>query len=310
MYLLHFDKVKSMKVLIIGLGSIGQRHKKVLINLGCFVKTLSRREGLSDFLSIENAFTELYDFVVICNETALHIPTILKVRSLKFTGPIFIEKPLSIGMKDVLSISNDPALWVCYNLRFHPVLLKLQEHILTEKKLYYAHLHVGQILSSWRKGREHLKTYSALKKLGGGVVHDLSHEIDWAQWLLGPFSSIQSYIRKLSNETYDSEDFCLIIASNERCPIISINLNYLDKNPTRFSYISGEFQIAKVDLINSEIKLNNEVWTFFDGMNESYINMWNEALDICKGLLRKNFCNIQEAILVQSSIQDIFGASS
>jgi len=298
---------KMTTVLIIGHGSVGQKHYSILKEMGCTVKVLSRRQDVGDYQYLSQALEETFDIVVIANETSAHLETLCQIQDRNFKGHIFVEKPLAISSQDISVIRYPDRIWVGYNLRFHPAVLKLKALLDSYKNpAYYAHFHVGQTLSTWRQGRDHLKTYSAVKQLGGGVLHDLSHEIDLAQWLFGPWSFVKSSVKKSGNQTVDSEDLAIVIAQSNQGPLISLNMNYLDMIPTRFIQISLETQNIKVNLIESTIDNNNALEEFSEGMAESYKNMWHEMLSICHGEPRKFLCDFAEGRHVLQSIEDIY----
>lgn len=298
---------KMTKVLIIGHGSVGRKHCSILKEIGCTVKVLSRRQDIGDYQCLTQALKEVFDLIVIANETSIHLETLCQLQEHDFKGHIFVEKPLAISSQDRSVMRYPDRIWVGYNLRFHPAILQLKTFLESHKgPVYYAHFHVGQALSTWRKGRDHLKTYSAIKKLGGGVLHDLSHEIDLAQWLFGSWSSIKSFVKKCSKQTIDSEDLSLVIAKSSQGPLVSLNMNYLDVTPTRFIQISSETHTIKVNLVGSTIEYNNELKEFSDGMAKSYKNMWHEMLRVVQGESRKSLCNFSEGRHVLQSIDDIY----
>ena len=48
----------------------------------------------------------------------------------------------------------------------------------------------GRIIRDWRPGRDHRTTASATQQAGGGVLRDLSHELDYLLWLFGPWQRV------------------------------------------------------------------------------------------------------------------------
>ena len=103
-------------------------------------------------------------------------------------------------------------LMVGYNLRYMKSLIKFRE-ILSKKKIgkiLSVRSEVGSYLPSWRKDTDYKKSVSAKKKLGGGVLLELSHDIDYLFWLFGKVEWVSATIYKQSNLKIDTEDTAII----------------------------------------------------------------------------------------------------
>ena len=62
-------------------------------------------------------------------------------------------------------------------------------------------------LPSWRKNINYQESNSARKKYGGGALLELSHEIDYIQWILsGNLNLNFASLRRISNLKIDTED--------------------------------------------------------------------------------------------------------
>src|SRR5690606_29956228 len=106
------------------------------------------------------------------------------------------EKPLSDSLESFarageVLLENSAKIEVAYNLRFMPSAIRLKE-LLTEQivgRIHSVSIEVGQYLPDWRPATDYRKNVSACKKLGGGVLLELSHELDYLTWLFGEFDS-------------------------------------------------------------------------------------------------------------------------
>ena len=119
-------------------------------------------------------------------------------------------------------------VFVAYNFRFHPVLNYLRKE-LKDQQVISTNIYCGQYLPGWRPNTDYRKCYSSSKKEGGGVLRDLSHEIDYAIWLFGEYEKLTAIGGKYSSLEIDSEDCISILLKMEKCNIVNITLNYLDK---------------------------------------------------------------------------------
>ena len=91
--------------------------------------------------------------------------------------------------------ANTNKVFVGYNLRFHPVIKKLKKEI-KNKKIFNVNIQNSSYLPSWRKNNVYTKTSSAKKALGGGVLLDISHELDFIRYLFGSFKINMLLIKK------------------------------------------------------------------------------------------------------------------
>jgi len=175
-----------VKALVIGHGSIGQRHVRILRALGCDVAIISRRE-----LGFQSCYTDLLraleehrpEYVVVANPTSRHLETITALASAGFAGKVLVEKPL-FGRSRTFIETPFSQFAVAYNLRFHPVVQRLRELLLGEV-IISAQAYVGQYLPDWRPASDYRQSYSASAAQGGGALRDLSHELDYLAWIFG-----------------------------------------------------------------------------------------------------------------------------
>lgn len=250
-----------MNVLVIGYGSIGKRHCRILSDLGCNVVVISEHnKQIESPYPTFNNLTKCLDkqtpeYVVIANETIFHFNTVVDLIKFGFSGYVLVEKPLfhkNFSLPDFM-FKN---LFVGYNLRFHPLIQKLH-NILQNENIISTTVYVGEYLPNWRPGYDYKLTYSALKEMGGGVLRDLSHELDYINWLMGRWEKLIALGGKYSSLEIDSDDVFTIMMTTKKCPVINIQMNYLDKAKRREIIINTEKITIKVDLINGFIEIDN-----------------------------------------------------
>lgn len=241
-----------MKIGLIGFGSIGKRHVENLIKLGFKDITLLRVKGRSNELKLNELFIESeflnihFDFIIISNPPSKHFYFIKKLVLLQRN--FIVEKPLVHLIEEVKELKyvlkDYNGLDFCaFNLRFHPAVKKVKE-LLNNKiigKIYSARFFVGQNLIDWRPDSDYKESYSAKINLGGGVILDLIHEIDLAQFYFGKEKKhFHSIVDKLSTLRIETEDIAEIHYKSEQDVIVSIHLDYLVKGYSRYFEIIGE----------------------------------------------------------------------
>jgi len=262
-----------MKIVFFGLGSIGKRHARLLLDNFNF-KLAAFRSGKGNETN-ELGLEEIYDWnrvikfnpciAFISNPTFLHITTALKCTELNCA--LFIEKPISMdvdGLNELTEIikENNIVTYVAYNLRYHPVIEQLKNYCINNKLHYYRSV-CTSYLPDWRPGIDHIKHYSSIREEGGGVVLELSHEIDLANYLLGCPLKIKGNTGKSSNVTFNAEDHANIFFESPKGNG-HIHLNFFSHQSIRYIDIDFATFSVRGDLINnciSEYKNGNKIFS-------------------------------------------------
>jgi len=114
------------------------------------------------------------------------------LQALRADADVFIEKPLSHCLDGVGKLSSEASnrervVQVGYNLRFHPGNTDAEEvdDDGVAGRILWARAEVGQYLPTGGRAGLPAELY-ARRELGGGIILDASHEIDYVLWLLGP----------------------------------------------------------------------------------------------------------------------------
>lgn len=301
-----------MKVLIIGLGSIAQKHIDAInkIDQCASIYALRSNTNSQSFTNIIDLYNLAdvpndIDFILISNPTSLHSKTILKV--IDFNKPLFIEKPVFdsiINNEEIVRLIEKKNIktYVGCNLRFHPALNFIKTYLNSgNSKINEVNVYCGSYLPNWRPQQDYTKSYSANQKLGGGVHLDLIHELDYTIWLFGKpinYNSIKRKVSKLSIDTFDYANYNLSYPDFN----VSITLNYYRTTPKRHIEIVLENETLICDLLTSTItnSENKIIYTdnefdssktylyqmnyFIDNLKNEYIymNNINESFEILK----------------------------
>lgn len=252
-----------MKIVFFGLGSIGQKHANILLRnyqheLYAFrsnAKGSPNKLGVRELHSWDEVEKLKPDVAFITNPTYLHIETAIKCA--KIECKLFIEKPISKdlkGLDELLKIVKEKNLvtYVAYNLRFHPVIEELKKYI-EKNKILHARVVCTSFLPNWRPNDDYLKGYSANTNMGGGVILDLSHELDYMSFLLGGINKIDGKYSRKSKVTVDAEDYVDYLLETKKGPV-NIHINFFSQFRQRYIQIDFEESTILADLISAEIK--------------------------------------------------------
>jgi len=231
----------------------------------------------------------------------LHDETLKKIRSFHFQGTILVEKPLfsSFQSADRLLPHN---VYVAYNLRFHALFYHLRNLLVADALISFS-VQTGSYLPDWRKNRDYRAGYSAQKKLGGGVLRDLSHELDYILWFCGKCVEVTAIGGHLSALEIDSDDIYSILMRCENCAVVNIQLDYLNRTPTRKITIHTKKQNTIIlDLIKGDLVVNGELqFQVNEPIAQTYIKQ--HALMIEKKFT--DFCDYNQGLRVVALMEAI-----
>lgn len=231
-----------MKILLIGLGSIGSRHLGNLLSLGhkdiilyrtkkSLMKGIRRFSSFPVYNDIDEAIAQKPDIAIIANPTSLHIAVALKCANAGCD--LFIEKPLShnlVHLQELDSIVKKKGLitFIGCQFRFHPHLQTIKKWIedKTLGRIIYASARWAEYLPDWHLWEDYRKGYSALKEMGGGVILTLIHPIDYLYWFFGKTSKVLCAHGKLTGLDIDVEGIAEIILNFKNKIIGHIHIDY------------------------------------------------------------------------------------
>lgn len=270
-----------MKFLICGLGSIGQRHvrmiRQVMGDTADIAAYRSRRldvvisdaldatfgtrpeehYSLHSFYDLKEALAWKPDAVFVTNPISLHVPTALQAA--RAGCHLFIEKPVAHDDGEVTELARlvHEKRLVCmvgYQLRYHPAYLKVRELLAAEAigRVTSVDLHFGEWLPGMHPYEDYRDSHTVRKDQGGGVILCLSHEVDLACWLFGKPRSVYAaggHLSDLEMDVEDTADIILTCGAVGREFPVHIHLDFLQKPPRRYAHIVGEKGTIHVNYI-------------------------------------------------------------
>ncbi|WKZ26171.1 MAG: Gfo/Idh/MocA family oxidoreductase [Candidatus Paceibacterota bacterium] len=261
----------NTKILIIGFGSIGQRHYRNLVSLGYKnitvfdtdvkkIKYQKLKIKILDKKTLGN-----FDIAFICNPNHKHVEASIKCAEAGLH--LFIEKPLSHDLKGVTKLekllkSKKLIDMVACNMRFHPAFLVIKKYIDSGKlgKIYSVDHEFGYYLPYWRPGTDYRKNYAAKNKMGGGIVLDDIHEFDLLFWI-NNFSPVKKHliIKEHSGSLkIETEDIAKGIFQFKNGLSGSVSCDYLSKKYHRICRVVGEKGNLSWDWNENIVWLENE----------------------------------------------------
>lgn len=194
------------RVVVIGAGSIGERHARCFqatgrVEVGLaevnrdLAHTVASRYGITDIFSdIREAIDADYTTAVVATPASMHIPL---SRQLAAAGVhLLIEKPLAVELDGAAELEvavreADLIAAVAYVYRAHPALCAMRTAIRAGRFGRPVQIVAvsGQHFPTYRPA--YRDTYYAHRRAGGGAVQDaLTHVLNAGEWLVGPVTRL------------------------------------------------------------------------------------------------------------------------
>lgn len=274
-------KIKNLA--IIGLGSIGRRHLRLLKEVRPDISVTLIRSGKGQswpeeslakrtVYSIDQALSEGIQAAIISTPASLHIPQALEFVTADI--PLLIEKPLSNNLLDVEKLktfytNNKNLILIGYVLRYS-LASQYFHKLLTEECIgipLFVRVECSSYLPAWRPEQNYKATVSAQPELGGGVLLELSHELDYVNWLFGPFKKVKAALHNSGILDISVEDTADLLLSNIRGLPVSIHLDFCCRQTTRHCTVQGDKGSLCWDILNNQVRWipNNgapQAWDF------------------------------------------------
>jgi len=287
-----------MKAVVVGFGSIGMRHVRLLHGLGLDIAVVSRRqvEAKTVYPTIAAAVADFApDYAVVASRTHEHWGDLAALANAGFTSTVLVEKPLFDRMHG-LPDHAFKHVFVAYQLRFHPVIRRLKA-LLDEATPHAVHAYVGHNLAAWCP-RDYKKNFRARKTEGGGALRDLSHELDYLNWMLGGWTRLTALGGHVSDLEIDSDDAFSLLFETRCCPVVTLNMNYLDSTLQRRVLALTDKGSILADLVAGTVEFRGKTESLKAGHDDTYIAEHKAALAGDAGTL----CTLAEGLAVVGMI--------
>jgi len=257
------------RALVAGLGSIGLRHLRLLREALPNAEILVLRHSeCSDSLpyadrcttSLKEACVFKPEVAIVASPAPFHLET---ARALAEQGThLLIEKPLAAstpGAEEFLEqcAKRDVLVQVGYNLRFLETLQQFRRELTDSRigKVLSVRCEIGQYLPDWRPAKDYRQTVSAQRKLGGGVLLELSHDLDMLRWVFGEIDWVSSWNGKLSALEIDVADCAYMNLGFSSGVVGNLCMDFLRHDTTRCCTAIGEAGTLRWDAVAGEVSL-------------------------------------------------------
>lgn len=292
------------KVLVVGSGSIARRHlanfRLLLPNteVGCVSASgralaVGETDATTQLQSIAAAVAWSPDLAVVASPAPLHLEHASHL--LDAGVPVLIEKPLSDSMDRVrdaasLLVCHRDRIEVAYNLRFLSSARRMKTLIdeAIVGCILGLQIEVGQYLPDWRPKADYRRQVSANRSLGGGVLLELSHELDYLAWIFGRFDKVFCIATNSGQLEIDVEDRADILLSRKNLTA-HVHLDFLQRRASRSCKVIGSSGTLHWDLIANRISLEGprgQEVLFSDpasDRNDMYVELLRGFIEVAAG---------------------------
>jgi predicted dehydrogenase len=223
---------REHRVLVVGVGSIGERHVRCLAATGRARVTVCEvnpelRQAVAGRYTVAAAFADLDaglaagpEVVVICTPAHLHVP--MARAAVRAGAHVLIEKPLSTGFDGVPDLLREVeerriVAGVAYVYRAHPALAAVRAAISSGRfgEPVQVVATCGQHFPLYRPAYRSI--YYNDRATGGGAVQDaLTHVMNAAEWLVGPVARVAADVDHLVLDGVTVEDTAHVLTRHGR----------------------------------------------------------------------------------------------
>ena len=259
-----------MRIAILGCGSIGRRHMRNLITLGCTdllpydpapatAEIIEKEFALSCCRELDEVWSRRPEVAFVTCPTSGHLS--LALEAARRGCDLFIEKPLSHSLENVDLLSSEVnrrqrIVMVGCNMRVHPgpaaIKRCLYERVVGE--VLASRIQSGSYLPDWRPGTDYHQSYSASAAQGGGAILDCIHEIDLALWYFGPGDVVGAASLQAGNIGLAVEGLAEILIRHDCGVITNVHLNFVQRDYRRSCQVIGSDGTIYWDFQEPEVK--------------------------------------------------------
>ncbi len=307
---------KNKRIVIFGFGSIGRKYVRSIKNFFPDIEVFIISSGKINIYKESNLIDGYFidhsnikelkpDAIIVASPATHHLSDTLNCLDLNI--PILIEKPISNSLKNVYNFKNkiqekNSKILIGYVLRHSNNTNLFKENILNHSlgDFLFARVICSSYLPEWRPGQDYRRTVSASSKYGGGVLLELSHEIDYANWFFGPFLRVQAVLKNSGTLDIDVEDTADLILTNNKGMNVVIHLDFCSRCSIRKCKLYGSKATMNLDFLDKKIEIvDSEQKTLLFNKEDDLENMFvNQLTYFLKGVFHEDLIknNVDDSI--------------
>ena len=251
------------RVLVLGCGSIGSRHARLLVAAGASVTVSdpdpARGIDLPGMQRLPWGETSAgFDGVVVASPTRWHAEQACE--ALEAGAKVLVEKPLATTCDEaaeMVAVGADRVA-VAYNLRFHEPLRRAHDHSRQVGPIVGARFWSGSYLPDWRPDVDYRTTYSARADMGGGVLLDAIHELDLVVWWFGSEVRVDAaVVDRCGDLEIDVEDTVKALLTTAAGAPVEVSLDYLSRRYRRGVELVGRDATLRLDWAREVLEIED-----------------------------------------------------
>ncbi|ELV8627090.1 Gfo/Idh/MocA family oxidoreductase [Vibrio cidicii] len=314
------------RVAVVGLGNIATRHrrnlKQLFPNALLYAMSASGRmpqEAVSDadrlVESIDALIAQQVQLVIVASPAPFHAKHAIPL--IKAGIAVLIEKPVSATLDEAKALQEVATQYqtpvaIGYCLRYLPSAVEIKKYLSSGMlgNLYHAHVEIGQYLPDWRPSKDYRESVSARSELGGGALLELSHELDYSQWLLGDLTLEHAILRSSKELSLKVEDSADMIFTTSQQAVLYVHLDFLQRRAYRCCRFVGSKGVLMWDLMKNELLFHSsqgDEVLYSDpryDRNNMYLDMMIDFIDQVKGFSSKNV-SVSDATKIIELIEQV-----
>lgn len=211
-----------MHFLIIGVGSIGERHLRNFLRIDgvrCSIAEINAdlRDKIAGEYEVEKSYPDYHDAdlsrfdgVVICVPANLHVPMATEV--VAAATHVLTEKPLAMSFEGIdqlkrLRDEKGVVASVAFVWRCEPLVNEIKQRVNAGElgRVLLVNGYAGQYWPRMRK--DYPPQYAQSRHTGGGAIPDsIVHTINYLEWILGPVAEVSASHWQLGLHDIATED--------------------------------------------------------------------------------------------------------